>query len=111
MFSAAIRLSRRAFTTYFKIGRRFQTPALTLVYSPTDTLAVAAVVGKKVSKQAVGRNRIRRRIYAGMRRSFTVHTITTGTYILIAKPAAATYSRAALAAELVTLLALPLKSR
>ena len=111
MFSAKERLSRTAFTEYFKVGRRFQTPLLTLVYSPAPTLKVSTVVGKKVSKLAVGRNRIRRRLYAGMRRSFTETGITSGSYIVIAKPAAAGYSRVALAAELTTLLALPPKSR
>ena len=111
MFSAKQRLSRTAFTEYFKTGRRFQTPALTLVYSPTVPFGVSAVVGKKVSKLAVGRNRIRRRLYAGMRRSFDASTVTKGVYIVIAKPLAATYTREALATELTSLLALPLNPR
>ena len=110
MFSAKERLSRPAFTEYFKSGRRFQSPALTLVYSPSPKLGVSAVVGKKVSKLAVGRNRIRRRLYAGMRHSFTNDTVISGVYIVIAKPAAVTYTRAALALEIAALLALPLKS-
>ena len=110
MFTAKQRLSRTAFTEYFKVGRRFQTPALTLVYSPATTLGVSAVVGKKVSKLAVGRNRIRRRLYAGMRRSFEATAVKNGVYIVIAKPTAATYTREALATELTTLLAFPLKS-
>jgi ribonuclease P protein component len=109
MFSAKERLSRATFTEYFKSGRRFQTPALTLVYSSTVVFGVSTVVGKKVSKLAVGRNRVRRRLYAGMRRSFTERGVVSGVYIVIAKPLAATYTRAALAAELATLLALPLK--
>lgn len=111
MFTAKQRLSRTAFTQYFKVGRRFQMPALTLVYSPAALFGVSTVVGKKVSKLAVGRNRIRRRLYAAMRRSFDVTSITTGVYIVIAKPTAATYTREALANELTILLALPLKSR
>jgi len=111
MFSVKQRLSRTAFTEYFKVGRRFQTPALTLVHSPTAPFGVSTVVGKKVSKLAVGRNRIRRRLYAAMRRSFDASGVTKGVYIVIAKPAAATYTREALATELTTLLALPGKSR
>ena len=111
MFSAKERLSRLAFTEYFKSGRRFQTPALTLVYSPAPKLGVSAVVGKKVSKLAVGRNRIRRRLYAEMRRSFTEMGVISGVYIVIAKPVAMTYTRAALLTELTALLALPRKSR
>ncbi len=110
MFSAKQRLSRPAFTQYFKSGRRFQTPALTLVYSPAVPFGVSTVVGKKVSKLAVGRNRVRRRLYAGMRRSFDTVGVTTGVYIVIAKPVAATYSREALATELTVLLSLPIKS-
>lgn len=111
MFSAKERLSRPAFADHFKTGRRFQTPALTLVYSPFTQLQVSAVVGKKVSKLAVGRNRIRRRMYAAMRRFFEASGVKNGAYIVIAKPSAATYDRAALAAELTTLLALPHKAR
>ena len=110
MFNKTERLSRTAFTEFFKTGRRFQTAALTLVYSPAPKLGVASVVGKKVSKLAVGRNRIRRRLYAGLQRSFDATSVTTGVYIVIAKPAAVTYSRDALVKELVVLLALPLKS-
>ena len=111
MFSAKQRLSRTAFTEYFKVGRRFQTSALTLVYSPAAPFGVSAVVGKKVSKLAVGRNRIRRRLYAGMRGSFDASGVTKGVYIVIAKPVATTYTREAFATELAALLALPLKAR
>ena len=111
MFTAKERLGRADFTQYFKTERRFQTPALTLVYSPGVAFGVSAVVGKKVSKLAVGRNRIRRRIYAAMRRSFTERSVTTGVYIVVAKPGAATYTREALERELTALLALPTKAR
>ena len=111
MFSAKQRLSRPAFTQYFKTGKRFQTPALTLIYTPSAPFGVSTVVGKKVSKLAVGRNRLRRRLYAGMRWTFDASGVTTGAYIIIAKPTAATYTREALTIELTTLLALPLNSR
>ena len=111
MFSAKERLSRSDFTQYFKMGRRYQTPVLTLVYFPAVPFGVSAVVGKKVAKLAVGRNRVRRRIYAAMRESFTVAGITTGVYIVIAKPGADGATRAAVAAEVSILLALPFKAR
>lgn len=111
MFSATERLSRPAFTEYFKTGRRYQTPALTLIYLPFSQLLVSTVVGKKVSKLAVGRNRLRRRIYASMRRSFTALNVTSGVYIVITKPVAAAYERGALALEVSILLALPHKAR
>lgn len=111
MFTKRERLSRTAFTQYFAAGRRFHTPALTLVYTPEAPFGVSVVVGKKVSKLAVGRNRIRRRLYAGMRRVFSESGTPAAVCIVIAKPLAATYTRAALAAELATLLALPSKPR
>ena len=111
MFPAKTRLGRADFTQFFKTGRRFQTAALTLVYLPSPTLHVSVVVGKKVSKLAVGRNRIRRRLYAGLRRFFEANGITSGVYIIIAKPVAVRYSRVELASELTTLLALPQKPR
>ena len=113
MFKKSQRLDRTAFTQYFKTGRRFQTTHLTLVYTPGVPLQVSSVVGKKVSKQAVGRNRVRRRIYAATKRFSAIQTDMTGIHIIIAKPTAAKITRLALAAETAELLALahPPKAR
>lgn len=113
MFKKNERLNRTAFTQYFKTGRRFQSPHLTLVYSSGLPLQVSAVVGKKVSKLAVGRNRIRRRLYAATRRFIDVEGSGTGIHIIIAKPTAMRLTRQDLAAEVTTILALahPGKSR
>lgn len=113
MFKKTERLNRTAFTEFFKTGRRFQSPSLTLVYVPTVPFKTAVVVGKKVSKLAVTRNRTRRRLYATTARFTDENGITTGVCILIAKPSAAVATRASLAAETADLLALayPRKAR
>ncbi len=38
--------------------------------TPSDALKVSVVVSKKISKRAVDRNKIRRRVYAGVREVF-----------------------------------------
>jgi ribonuclease P protein component len=106
MFKKTKRLNRAVFTEFFKAGRRFQSPSLTLVYVPTVPFKTAVVVGKKVSKLAVARNRTRRRLYAATARFTDQNSITTGVCILIAKPGAAVATRAALAIETADLLAL-----
>ncbi len=106
MFKKTERLNRAAFTEFFKVGRRFQSPSLTLVYIPNVPFKTAVVVGKKVSKLAVERNRTRRRLYAATARFTDQNSITTGVCILIAKPSAAGASRATLAAETANVLAL-----
>lgn len=63
--------------TYQK-GKTIRTPQLSLVYAPNTRhhQRFAVVVSKKVLKSAVGRNRIRRRIYEAIRHElpeFTTH--------------------------------------
>jgi ribonuclease P protein component len=113
MFKKSQRLDRAAFTHYFKTGRRFQSPNLTIVYTPGVPFQVSAVVGKKVSKEAVGRNRIRRRLYAATKRFVSAETVITGVHIIIAKPTTVKITRLALAAETDELLTLahPPKAR
>jgi ribonuclease P protein component len=64
MLKKADRLGRVDFDTFFKKGRRFHSEYATLVYSPHSTFHASVVIGKKVHKQAVIRNTLRRRIYA-----------------------------------------------
>ncbi len=85
MFNKKQRLSRPQFTEYFKKGRRFQTLELTLIYNTNTPLLISVVVGKKVFKNAVDRNRLRRRIYASTRRYFVAKKITSGSYIIVTK--------------------------
>jgi ribonuclease P protein component len=111
MFKKTERLGRSDFTGYFKAGRRFQSPTLTIVYTPAVSFKVAVVVGKKVAKQAVERNRIRRRLYATLRRFKESYSITNGVFIIIVKPPAYQATRVALAAQANDLLASVLKPR
>lgn len=54
--------------TYQK-GKSIRTPLITLVYAPNSRhlQRFSVVVSKKVLKSAVGRNRIRRRLYEAIR--------------------------------------------
>jgi ribonuclease P protein component len=72
------------FTTYFKSGRRIQSPVATLIVSPHQQFHGAVVVSKKVHKSAVKRNRLRRRAYAQLYQALNNHQ--TGVFILVLKP-------------------------
>ena len=87
------RLTKAAFDQYFKSGKRIHTPLFQLIYTPCNTFHGAVVAGKKVSKKAVDRNVVRRRIYAALYALYKEQSCT-GVYIVIAKPVvkSATYS-------------------
>lgn len=85
MFKKAERLSRVEFEKFFKAGKRKNFSHLTIIYSNYPTLHVSVVVGKKVSKQAVRRNTIRRRVYARLRTELKREK-SVGVYIIIIKP-------------------------
>jgi ribonuclease P protein component len=86
MLAKKERLTTAAFNRSFSVGRRYHFPTLTVVYDATTTRHGAVVVGKKVFKKAVDRNRLRRQLYGALYR-WLKQTGTTGTYIIIAKPA------------------------
>lgn len=111
MFKKSNRLNRAEFAEYFKIGRRFTSDNFTLLYSPTPTLGVSVVVGKKVFKEAVDRNKLRRRVYAAARIYFNNNLINKGTFIIISKPTAKKLERKNIKLEIESLLALTPKSR
>lgn len=81
------RLTKSAFDKAFKTGRRSHSPSLQLIYAKEQDFHAAAVVGKKVYKTAVARNRLRRQLY-GLIYRFHQHTPLSGTFIVIAKPPA-----------------------
>lgn len=64
MLKKAERLTTKAFDQYFKTGRRNHGEYVQVVVSPANTFHGAVVVGKKVYKRAVDRNRLRRQLYA-----------------------------------------------
>ena len=87
------RLTKKEFDTYFKSGKRSHSPLMQLIYAPDSSFHGAAVAGKKVSKKAVERNTIRRRMYAALY-ALSKEEQLAGVYIMIAKPEArsASYS-------------------
>jgi len=87
MFSRQERLNRHEFTTYFKEGKRYSLPLMQVIYTPSEKLKVAVVVGKKVSKQAVVRNKLRRQTYHSLRGVFIDLKINKGVFIVILRPA------------------------
>jgi ribonuclease P protein component len=93
------RLSRTEFSKYFKTGKRFHFDELTVVYSPAPTFLCAVVVSKKVSKGAVRRNTLKRRVYARLSK-IQKEYVTMGVFIVILKPSFNSVTRAA-ADELV----------
>jgi ribonuclease P protein component len=92
MLAKSARLSVAEFDQYFKTGKRFHFTHCTIIYSPLATLHGSVVVGKKVSKKAVTRNTIRRRVYAQIRTICDAHT-KTGVFIIIIKPVYMSLSR------------------
>ncbi len=89
MLKKTNRLRTAAFDEVFKVGKRLHTPYFQLVYVPGADFHAAAVVGKKVYKKAVSRNRLRRQMYGALYR-FNQTTTLPFTFIIIAKPNAGT---------------------
>lgn len=113
MFKKSVRLSRSEFMTFLSSGKRYHSEFLTITHTPGPVLRAAAVVGKKVAKEAVDRNRIRRRLYATLQRVVTKSPVPCppGAYIMVAKPGALKVSRLELQSEQITLLAQIAKAR
>jgi len=94
MFLKAHRLDRASFAAVFATGTRHHFPCHTLIVSPAPQVQAAVVVGKKVSKLAVQRNLIKRRIYARLRTELAMVT-TPVAVIVLTKPCYAQLSRKA----------------
>ncbi|MBI4086889.1 ribonuclease P protein component [Candidatus Kaiserbacteria bacterium] len=95
------RLDRASFTVAYARGRRTHMPGLFSVHMPAAVFKAAAIVGKKVSKTAVGRNLLRRRMYAAL----SALKPRNAHIILVAKPPAASYTYERLETEIKTALA------
>lgn len=92
MLAKTARLSVKEFDQYFKTGKRFHFTHCTIIYAPCESLHGSVVVSKKVSKKAVTRNTIRRRVYAQLRNVCDAAR-ATGVFIIIIKPAYMSLSR------------------
>ena len=84
MLKADQRLSRAEFTRVFTRGKRTHTPFFQLIKGDSAEFKAAVVVPKKVAKQAVSRNQLRRQLYHVLKEQKIEH----GSYIVIVKPQA-----------------------
>lgn len=112
MLKKAERLKKAEFDRFFAVGKRFHSDSLQLIYVPSTEqgFQAAAVAGKKVSKSAVDRNRVRRRIYAALRALHEAQPLS-GVYMVIAKPTARTASYQELSTTLAELVGKAHKAR
>lgn len=84
MLSRSSRLTRGAFSEVFKHGKRKRLPYGQVLFVPAKDFCASIVVGKKVEKTAVGRNALRRRLYAAL---YTLKAKgQTGRVVFIAAP-------------------------
>ncbi|OGG85576.1 ribonuclease P protein component [Candidatus Kaiserbacteria bacterium RIFOXYB1_FULL_46_14] len=97
------RLTKKEFDRFFSSGRRFHSPLFTLIYNKEEAFHGAVVVGKKVFKRAVDRNRLRRRLYNILYR-LSREVGLNGVYIILTKPTAGKASFDELKAELQKLI-------
>lgn len=74
-----------------------------LLYTPLPEFHGSAVVGKKVYKKAVDRNKLRRRIYSVLYQKYRAEDLT-GVYIVVAKPQAAGAAFTAISSEIQSLI-------
>ena len=85
MLKKTDRLTKAQFDAYFRSGKRVHTPYLQLIYTPHTEFHGAVVVGKKVHKHAVDRNRLRRQLYNRLYQLRKSDGLS-GVFIFIAKP-------------------------
>lgn len=86
MLSKINRHSRAEFSAVFsRPAKRSHLPDYSLYYSSSPTFKASVVVGKKVEKLAVDRNRLRREIYAQLQNHYLSHPALVGSYIFIIK--------------------------
>jgi ribonuclease P protein component len=94
MLKKTQRLTTSQFDQFFASGKRNHFTHLTIIYHPAKVLQGAAVVGKKVSKSAVRRNTLRRRVYARLAQ-VVMEKAVTGVFIIILKPSYNSLTRVA----------------
>ncbi len=85
------RLTKKEFDRFFSLGKRLHSPFFTIVYTKSDNFHGAVVVGKKVFKNAVDRNLLRRRLYNSLYKLSRADNLK-GVYIILSKPQAAKMS-------------------
>jgi len=103
------RLTRTLFDRSFSVGKRIHSSSFQLIVAQSEAFHGSVVIGKKVYKKAVDRNKLRRQMYA-LLRQFHSHTPLTRTYIVIAKPLIVGKKQQELALELADALAKAIKT-
>lgn len=86
MLSQKYRFHSRGGVRYtYQHGKTIRTPKVSLVYNPNSRgfQRFAVVVSKKVEKTAVGRNRIRRRVYEAIRLNLPSYAAKTDCIFVI----------------------------
>ncbi len=109
MFKKSERLSRSEFTHFFEVGKRRHFPHFTLIQYPYSGCKVAVVVGKKVAKSAVQRNRFKRRISATLYQELAKLKYS-GVLIILVKPLYHTLTRKLADTEVKNAIAQVIKS-
>lgn len=104
MLAKKERLTVAAFNEAFRNGQRVHGQHVQLIYAAGDSFQAAAVVGKKVYKKAVDRNRLRRQMYAVLAGWHKQHKVS-GVFICIAKPTARQVSFTDVSTDILALLA------
>lgn len=82
--------NRERIEQILKKGRRFRSPYFSLHYLPSRSPAsrLAVVVSKKLSLKAVERNKIKRRLYEAIRRSWDLESKTCYDIVVLVSPRA-----------------------
>jgi len=112
MLSKSARLSRAEFSVVFtRPEKRVHISECSIYYASSPTFKASVVVGKKVAKLAVQRNRLRREVYAQIQTALQNDTALHGQYIFILKPPYTKLSKAKRKTVIIELLAQNLKSR
>ncbi len=92
MLPAPFRLRlRKDILATLKQGRQKHSSYLILYFLPADNLKVGFVVSQKVSKKAVERNRLKRRLREIIRREW-LYRLMPGYYLFVAKKGASELS-------------------
>ncbi|MAZ56304.1 hypothetical protein CL653_00740 [bacterium] len=98
------RMTKSQFDHYFKSGRKIHGEYLDIIYTESKCFHGAVVVGKKVFKKALLRNKLRRRIYSILYNLHKTHGFF-GVYIILSKPTTSRAGFKEVQAEVRSLLA------
>lgn len=96
------RLSTALFNWVFSSRNKKHSPYFQIINKPSPTKRFGVVVGKKVFKKAVDRNKMRRRLYEIIRTKLP-DTVPAGSYIVLTKPTAKNISKTELEHNLIRL--------